>query len=110
MDWDAPAGIRLEVPADDPAEDPVMALRRHFDRELAVLTDSVLEAVPGTNPVSLASLMIDYGIELGLMSGLVPAVTMADYLRALADAIDTGAPVWPTLLLEPIEPATDTPF
>lgn len=87
-----------------------MALRRRFEREMAALTDAVLAAEPGTNPVSLASLFIDYGVELGLMSRLVPAATMADYLRALADAVDTGVPVWPTLLLEPPDPSDDMPF
>lgn len=95
---------------DGPDADPVTRLRTALDAELTVLFKALLERQPDVDPVSFSSLLIDYGVELAVASGLVPSALMADYLRALAEAIDTESGVWPSLCLPSRNITTDPPF
>lgn len=93
-----------------PVKDPVMQLKSALSEEFARFLSTVQAKLPDSDPLSLASLLMDYGIEVGLASGSVTNAIMADYLRAMADAVDTDAAVWPALCLQSEESVVEPPF
>lgn len=46
--------------------------------------------MPDIDGATFAALLITYGVEIGTEVGPVTRTGMADYLRAVADALDTG--------------------
>lgn len=91
-------------------DDPIQRLRTVLDAELTRIFRALQAKEPNLDPVAFASSLVDFGVELAVTSGLVPSPIMADYLRALAEAIDTDAAVWPTLCVSPQPSSADSPF
>ncbi|WP_421999315.1 hypothetical protein [Reyranella sp.] len=77
--------------------DAVMRLREALEPELARLIDAAKAVDPVTDPVTVGSLLLLYGVEISLTVGDIAPERMADYLRAVADAVDDRTGALPTL-------------
>ena len=84
--------------------DHVALLRTALDPELTKLLETALRMIPELDGATLGSLMTIYGIEIALGSSAVTRDEMADYLRIVADALQTDDAPLPTLSgLPPME-------
>lgn len=77
--------------------DVVSLLREQLDPELFRLVEISRAALPHLDGAAIASLLILYGIEIGLSSCDIGREEMADYLRRLGAHLDLGAAALPTL-------------
>jgi hypothetical protein len=84
--------------------DHVALLREVLGPELVKLYDVALRVIPDLDGATLGSLLTIYGVEVAVGSKAATREDMADYLRIVADALESGDGPLPTLSgLPPVE-------
>jgi len=77
--------------------DTVMRLREALEPELTRLIEVTRVVDPEVDAVTAGFLLMLYGVEIALTVGDIAPETMADYLRAVADAVEDRTGALPTL-------------
>ncbi|MCW5733398.1 MAG: hypothetical protein KIS73_04705 [Enhydrobacter sp.] len=77
--------------------DSVMRLREALEPELTRLVEAAQAVDPEVDAVTVGSLLALYGVEIALTVGDIAPERLADYLRAVADAVEDRAGALPTL-------------
>ena len=72
-------------------------LREQLDPELLKLVELTQTVLPHLDSPAIGSLLILYGIEIGLTNDAISRTELADYLRTLAAHLDLGVTALPTL-------------
>jgi hypothetical protein len=90
--------------------DPVMRLREALEPELTRLIGATKMVDPEADPVTVGSLLMLYGVEIALTVGDLAPERMADYLRAVADAVDERTGALPTLRRMHVEGSDEPSF
>lgn len=90
--------------------DPVMLLRDALQPELLNLIKVAKTVTPTLDATTLGSLLMLFGIEVGLTTGNVSGPQMAAYLHMLADAIENDDDALPTLGRQPPRQPTEPLF
>lgn len=90
--------------------DVTMRLREALEPELTRLVEAAKAVDPQVDGVTAGSLLMLYGVEIALTVGDIAPERMADYLRAVADAVDEGTGMLPTLGRVHLEGRDEPPF
>lgn len=77
--------------------DTVMRMREALEPELTRLIEATKAVDPEVDAVTVGSLLLLYGVEIALTVGDIAPERMADYLRAVADAVEERSGALPTL-------------
>lgn len=77
--------------------DAVMRMRDALEPELTRLIEATKTVDPEVDAVTVGSLLLLYGVEIALTVGDIAPGRLADYLRAVADAVEDRTGALPTL-------------
>jgi hypothetical protein len=94
----------------DGMADAVMRLREALEPELTRLVAAAKTVDPEVDAVTVGSLLTLYGVEVALTVGDLAPERMADYLRAVADAVDERTGALPTLRRVRVEGSDEPTF
>lgn len=79
------------------ATDPFDMLAKAVALRLSKLLTAAKSKMPEIDEAIFASLLITSGVQIVAETGPASRTDMAEYLRAVADALDGGDPVLPSL-------------
>lgn len=77
--------------------DVVMRMRLALEPELTRMVEATKAVDPEVDAVTVGSLLLLYGVEIALTVGDIAPERLADYLRAVADAVEDRTGALPTL-------------
>jgi hypothetical protein len=92
-----PTPLSCDAVSEDDAAGAIRGLAEAVEPQLWALVEAARRVAPGIDGATIASLLITCGVEIGIGIGPVTRASMADYLRAMADALDMCASVLPSL-------------